>query len=51
MESLESLEFWECAGITNAGAAELVALPRLRDASPIEERQSLAASVEAYETQ
>ena len=31
MESLESLEFWECPGITNAGAAELVGLPRLRE--------------------
>lgn len=31
MTSLESLEFWNCAGITNAGAASLAALPNLRE--------------------
>ena len=31
MESLERLEFWNCAGITNAGAAVLARLPRLRE--------------------
>ena len=30
MASLERLEFWNCAGITDAGAARLVALPRLQ---------------------
>lgn len=31
MPSLEKLEFWNCAGITNAGAAFLASLPRLRE--------------------
>src|SRR5262249_50629710 len=29
MPSLEKIEFWECAGITNAGVALLAGLPRL----------------------
>lgn len=33
MESLERLEFWSCAGLTNAGIAHLVRLPRLREVS------------------
>jgi hypothetical protein len=33
MTSLESLEFWECAGISDAGLAHLAALPRLRKIS------------------
>ena len=33
MPSLESLEFWNCRGITNAGVALLGALPRLREIS------------------
>ena len=33
MPSLESLEFWNCGGITNAGVALLSALPRLREIS------------------
>ena len=31
MVSLERLEFWNCARITNAGAAVLARLPRLRE--------------------
>jgi hypothetical protein len=31
MPALESLEFWNCAGITSAGAALLAKLPRLRE--------------------
>ncbi|HSC28044.1 MAG TPA: ankyrin repeat domain-containing protein [Vicinamibacterales bacterium] len=31
MPSLEKLEFWSCAGITNTGAAHLAALPQLRE--------------------
>lgn len=31
MPSLETLEFWNCAGITDDGVAFLAALPRLRD--------------------
>ena len=31
MSSLESIEFYECAKITNAGLARLVGLPRLRE--------------------
>jgi hypothetical protein len=31
MQSLERLEFWQCAGITNAGVAHLAGLPRLRE--------------------
>ena len=30
MQSLEELEFWACAGITDEGVTELAALPRLR---------------------
>lgn len=30
MDALESLEFWACAGVTNAGVAKLARLPRLR---------------------
>jgi len=33
MASLERLEFWECAGLTNAGLAHLAGLPRLREVS------------------
>jgi hypothetical protein len=33
MPSLESLEFWNCAGITDAGVARLSALPALREIS------------------
>jgi hypothetical protein len=33
MPSLESLEFWNCAGITDAGVALLAALPALREIS------------------
>lgn len=33
MDSLERLEFWEVFGITDAGVAELVGLPRLRELS------------------
>lgn len=33
MASLEHLEFWQCAGLTNAGAAHLAGLPRLREIS------------------
>ena len=33
MPSLESLEFWNCRGITNAGVALLASLPRLREIS------------------
>ena len=31
LSSLESLEFWECGGITNAGLAALASLPQLRE--------------------
>jgi hypothetical protein len=31
MPSLEKIEFWECASITNAGVALLAGLPRLRE--------------------
>jgi len=31
MPSLEHLEFWQCAGITNAGIAHLAGLPKLRE--------------------
>lgn len=31
MRSLEKLEFWECAGITDAGVARLADLPHLRE--------------------
>ncbi len=31
MPSLETIEFWECAGITDAGVALLAGLPRLRE--------------------
>ncbi|HEU4390970.1 MAG TPA: hypothetical protein VFV34_24405, partial [Blastocatellia bacterium] len=30
MPTLESIEFWECAGISNGGIALLASLPRLR---------------------
>src|SRR5262249_7090023 len=33
MNSLESIEFYECAGISNAGIALLTGLPRLREIS------------------
>lgn len=31
MTSLERLEFWQCAGITDSGMAHLAALPKLRE--------------------
>jgi hypothetical protein len=31
MRSLETIEFWECAGLTDAGIALLAGLPRLRE--------------------
>lgn len=31
MHSLETIEFWECGGITNSGLAALAALPKLRE--------------------
>ena len=31
MHSLETLEFWECGGVTNAGVAHLASLPHLRE--------------------
>jgi hypothetical protein len=31
MPSLEKLEFWNCAGLTDAGVAHLARLPRLRE--------------------
>jgi hypothetical protein len=31
MASLERLEFWQCAGITDSGIASLTSLPRLRE--------------------
>ena len=33
MPSLERLEFWQCAGITDTGVAHLTALPHLRELS------------------
>jgi hypothetical protein len=33
MPSLESIEFYECAGISNTGIALLIGLPRLREIS------------------
>jgi hypothetical protein len=33
MPTLESLEFWNCAGPTDAGVALLTRLPRLREVS------------------
>jgi hypothetical protein len=46
MPSLEKIEFWECAGITNAGIALLAGLPRLREiivgGSPNVTREGLA---------
>jgi hypothetical protein len=33
MASLEHLEFWQCAGLTNAGIAHLARLPKLREIS------------------
>ncbi|MBI2689021.1 MAG: hypothetical protein HYX27_22185 [Acidobacteria bacterium] len=33
MESLEKLEFWQCAGVTDAGVAHLAELPRLKEIS------------------
>jgi hypothetical protein len=31
MSSLEKIEFWQCAGLTDAGIAQLAGLPRLRE--------------------
>ena len=31
METIERLEFWQCAGLTDSGIAHLVSLPRLRE--------------------
>ncbi|HEV8148355.1 MAG TPA: hypothetical protein VGP79_18325 [Bryobacteraceae bacterium] len=46
LDSLEKLEFWECAGITNVGVAHLAGLPRLREiefgASPGVTREAVA---------
>ena len=46
MSSLEELEFYECAGITNEGLAFLVGLPRLREVtiegSPSVTRQGMS---------
>jgi hypothetical protein len=46
MPLLESLEFWECAGISDAGLAHLAALPKLRKigvgGSPKVTREGLA---------
>jgi hypothetical protein len=33
MASLERLEFWQCAGLTDAGVAHLAGLPRLHEIS------------------
>lgn len=33
MHTLEKLEFWDCAGLTDAGVAQLAGLPRLRKVS------------------
>jgi hypothetical protein len=33
MDSLEKLGFWECGGLTDAGAARLARLPKLREVS------------------
>jgi hypothetical protein len=33
MDTLEQIEFWQCAGITNAGVAYLASLPNLREIS------------------
>jgi hypothetical protein len=47
MSSLESIEFYECAGISNAGIALLTGLPRLREVtvggSPNVTREGMAA--------
>jgi hypothetical protein len=46
MTTLERLEFWQCAGITDAGVAHLAKLPRLReidvDGSPKVSRAGVA---------
>jgi hypothetical protein len=46
MTSLELVEFWECAGITDAGLVALARLPRLKQftvtSSPRVTRQGLA---------
>jgi hypothetical protein len=31
IDSLERLEFWQCAGVTDAGVTDLARLPRLRE--------------------
>jgi hypothetical protein len=31
MVSLEHIEFWQCAGLTDTGLANLVRLPKLRE--------------------
>ncbi|MBI3209667.1 MAG: hypothetical protein HYZ37_12315 [Candidatus Solibacter usitatus] len=47
MTAFERLEFWQCAGITDAGIAHLIALPNLRefvvDGSPGVTRESVSA--------
>ena len=48
MPSLESLEFWNCRGITNAGVALLAALPRLREISVDGCRQVTPDAVTAF---
>jgi hypothetical protein len=51
MPSLEKIEFWECAGITNAGVALLAGLPRLREitvgGSPNVTREGMAVFPDA----
>ncbi len=48
MSSLESLEFWNCAGITDAGVARLSALPALREISVDGCRQVTADALAAF---
>jgi hypothetical protein len=47
MRSLEKLEFWEVAGITDAGISALAALPKLKEitveGSPNVTRRGMAA--------
>lgn len=50
MTSLETLEFWNCAEITNSGAALLAKLPRLREVSFDSCRQVTAAVTTLFPT-
>jgi len=47
MSSLESMEFYECSRITNAGVARLVGMPKLREitigGSPNVTREGMSA--------